>query len=136
MRPGECVVAAAMAAVGTRFRPHGRDLATGVDCVGLALLALRAGGFVQPVPEGYALRGGDARRIAAEIEARGLVVAQGSAMPGDLLLCQAGPAQFHFAVQTTKGVIHADATLRRVVERPGTPPWPVIGRWRIADREE
>lgn len=136
MSPGARVVAAAMAAVGARFRPHGRDTATGLDCVGLALLALRAGGFVQPVPEGYALRGGDAKRIAAEIEARGLAIVQGSAMPGDLLLCQAGPAQFHFAVQTASGVIHADATLRRVVERPGIPPWPVIGRWRIANGEE
>ena len=28
------------------------------------------------------------------------------------------------------GIIHADAMLRRVVERPGPVPWPVLGRWR------
>ena len=30
-----------------------------------------------------------------------------------------GPGQLHFAVRTTRGLVHADATLRRVVERPG-----------------
>ena len=29
------------------------------------------------------------------------------------------------------GFVHADAQLRRVVERPGEPPWPVIGIWRF-----
>jgi hypothetical protein len=33
------------------------------------------------------------------------------------------------------GIIHADAQLRRVVERPGPLPWPEIGRWRLAPQE-
>lgn len=116
----------ARSAVGTRFRLHGRDLATGLDCVGLAALAYGA----DAVPSGYALRGGDPARVAALIEARGLVaVAEPHA--GDLLLCASGPGQLHLAIDSGSGVIHADAMLRRVVERPGPIPWPVIGRWRM-----
>jgi cell wall-associated NlpC family hydrolase len=87
------VVAAARAAVGARFRLHGRDPATGLDCVGLAAWALRAGGFAGKVPDGYALRGGDAGRIAALIEAKGLV-RQAAARAGDVLLCRSGRGSF------------------------------------------
>nr|WP_294809718.1 peptidoglycan endopeptidase [uncultured Sphingomonas sp.] len=133
MMPGERAVAAARAALGVRFRLHGRSaegLAEGLDCIGLAALALRAEGFEGAVPSGYALRSGDAARVGAAIEALGLVPAA-EPRPGDLLLFKAGPGQLHFAIQAEAGVIHADAMLRRVVERPGL-PWPVIGRWRLA----
>lgn len=127
MRPGERAVAAARAVVGVRFRLHGRS-AEGLDCVGLAALALRAEGFEGRVPGGYALRSGDAVRVRGAIEALGLVPAA-EPRPGDLLLFKAGPGQLHFAIQAEAGIIHADAMLRRVVERPEL-PWPVIGRWR------
>jgi len=52
------VADAALRAVGTRFRLHGRG-ADGLDCVGLVALALRAGGYAGAVPTGYCLRGGD-----------------------------------------------------------------------------
>ncbi len=116
----------ARSAVGARFRLHGREVATGLDCVGLAALAYGA----DAVPSGYALRGGDPAAVAALIEARGLVpVAE--PLAGDLLLCASGPGQLHLAIDSGIGVIHADAMLRRVVERPGPAPWPVIGRWRM-----
>ena len=120
-------VAAARSALGVRFRVHGRG-AEGLDCVGLAALALRAEGFEGAVPSGYALRRGDAG-VRALIEAAGLVAAE-EARPGDLLLLAAGPGQLHLAIDTGDGIIHADAMLRRVVERPGM-RWPVIGRWRV-----
>lgn len=129
MRPGERAVAAARAVVGVRFLLHGRS-AEGLDCVGLAALALRAEGFEGRVPGGYALRSGDAVRVRGAIEALGLVPAA-EPRPGDLLLFKAGPGQLHFAIQAEAGIIHADAMLRRVVERPEL-PWPVIGRWRPA----
>ncbi|WP_448662335.1 peptidoglycan endopeptidase [Sphingomonas sp. CJ20] len=122
-------VAAARGAIGARFRLHGRDPDTGLDCVGLAALALRAEGFAGPVPQGYALRSGDAVRVRAAIAASGLVGAD-DARPGDLLLLAAGPGQLHLAIWTGDGIVHADAMLRRVVERPGAPPWPILGRWR------
>ena len=123
-------VAAARAAVGARFRLHGRDPATGLDCVGLAALALRAEGFEGAVPSGYALRSGNASRVCAAIRAAGLV-ACADARAGDLLLLRTGPGQLHFAIWAGDGIVHADAMLRRVVERPGM-RWPVVGRWRLS----
>jgi cell wall-associated NlpC family hydrolase len=125
------VLAAARAALGVRFRLHGRDPASGLDCVGLAAWALRAGGFEGVVPSGYALRRGDAEAVRALIGVSGLVAAE-DARAGDLLLLAAGPGQLHLAIDSGEGIVHADAMLRRVVERPGVPPWPVIGRWRVS----
>ncbi|MDF7777795.1 peptidoglycan endopeptidase [Sphingomonas sp. AOB5] len=129
MPVGERALAAARAAVGVRFRVHGRDSA-GLDCLGLAGLAMRAEGYEGEVPSGYALRGGDAARVRAAIEAAGFVAGDSA---GDLLLMRSGPGQLHFAISSGEGIIHADAMLRRVVERPDV-PWPVIGRWRLRER--
>lgn len=117
----------ARGAVGTRFRLHGRSRADGLDCVGLAGLAYG----VSP-PRGYALRSGDARTVIASVAAAGLIRAA-DAQPGDLVLYLAGPGQLHLGIASEDGVIHADASLRRVVERPGTPPWPELARWRRAE---
>ncbi len=118
------VAEAAVAAVGTRFRLHGRGL-DGLDCVGLVALALRAGGYSGAVPSGYALRGGDWGLLDR------VLVRVGIAEPGDVLLMAAGPGQVHLGITTASGFVHADAGLRRVVERPGAPPWPVLGIWRM-----
>ena len=120
----EAIAQGALAAVGTRFRLHGRG-ADGLDCVGLVAVALRAGGYAGVVPTGYSLRSGDwgvlDRVLVRVVEAR----------PGDVLLMAAGPGQLHLGIRTDAGFVHADAGLRRVVERPGMPPWPVIGTWRM-----
>ena len=134
MSAGQRAVAAARGAIGARFRLHGRDPATGLDCVGLAALALAAEGFVGAVPSGYALRTGDGGRVRRLLLAAGLREVTG-ARAGDLLLLRTGPGQLHFAIQTEGGIVHADAMLRRVVERPGS-CWPVIGRWRVAGQGE
>lgn len=123
---GERALAAARAALGVKFRLHGRDEG-GLDCVGLAALAMRAEGFEGPIPSGYALRSGDAAGAICAIEDAGLVAGTGA--PGELLLLRTGPGQLHLAIGTGAGLIHADAMLRRVVERPDT-PWPVIARFR------
>jgi len=115
---------AAVRAVGTRFRLHGRG-PDGLDCVGLVALALRAGGYAGAVPTGYALRGGDAGMLDR------VLVRVDVAEPGDVLLMAVGPGQLHLGIGTAAGFVHADAGLRRVVERPGAPPWPVIGVWRM-----
>jgi cell wall-associated NlpC family hydrolase len=131
------IVAAARQAIGTPFRLHGRDPALGLDCVGLVAFALEAGGGVPHVPSGYALRSGDRTAMAAMIERAGLVAATAPG-PGDVLLCRAGPGQLHLVIDIDGrggGIIHADAQLRRVVERPGPLPWPEIGRWRLAPQE-
>lgn len=129
MAPHEAaVVAAARACLGTRFRLHGRSAANGLDCVGLAAIAYGR----DRVPAGYALRGGDPAMLVAGAEAAGLIPAEGASRPADLLLLRPGPHQLHLAILTDRGFIHADAGLRRVVEVPGPPPWPALGRWRPA----
>lgn len=130
MSAAERAIAAARGAIGARFRLHGRDPAFGLDCVGLAGLAARAAGFRGEIPSGYALRGGSAAAIAAAFSAAGLVASDAPG-PGDLALFKTGPGQFHLAVLVPGGIVHADAMLRRVVERPGVPPWPVLGCWRV-----
>ncbi len=118
------VLARARSMLGVRFRLQGRDPTYGLDCVGL--VAWAAG--IDAAPADYALRSGDPAVIGALVDrfARRVDTAE----PGDVLLLAAGAAQFHLAVAGGASIIHADATLRRVVERPGPPPWPVLGIWR------
>ncbi len=132
MTAADRVAAAARSAMGAKFRLHGRAPADGLDCIGLVAHALAAGGFAGEVPTGYALRGGVPAHVAALLDAAGLErVAEEAA--GDVLLLATGPGQLHLAIATGDGCIHADAVLRRVVERPGALPWPILGRWRLAD---
>ncbi|WP_238475336.1 peptidoglycan endopeptidase [Sphingomonas cavernae] len=126
---GEAIAAAARTLVGARFRLHGRERATGLDCVGVVACAC---GRPKAAPSGYALRGGRAEDFAAMLGAAGLARVD-DAMPGDVALVEAGASQFHLIVMTHTGFVHADAALRRVVERPGGVPWPVIGYWRMGE---
>lgn len=132
MRPGERALAAARRAIGARFRLHGREAASGLDCVGLAALTLRAEGFAGAVPSGYRLRSGDEAAVMREIAAAGL--APCPIAPGRLVLMRAGAGQLHLAIATERGIIHADAMLGRVAERPDL-PWPVLGCWRPSGGE-
>ncbi|MGE7204896.1 peptidoglycan endopeptidase [Sphingomonas sp. NPDC019816] len=116
------VEAAARALVGTRFRLHGRDAEHGLDCVGLVAAATG-----RAAPTGYGWRGGDAARVAGLLDAQ---FARGADGPGAVLLLRAGPGQLHLAIRVSDGIVHADAGLRRVAWRPGTPPWPVLGCWK------
>ena len=120
------IVARARKLIEVPFRLHGRDAETGLDCVGLVALAYAR---TVGIPTGYALRGGSAESFITMIAALSLTRRRGPPRPGDVLLMQAGPAQFHIGLWTGESLIHADATLRRVVEMPGPLPWPVIGAW-------
>ena len=118
------IEAAARALVGCRFRLHGRDPSTGLDCVGVVACATGV-----EAPRGYALRGGSVDAVSAALADLGFS-AVNEAQAGDVLLMRAGPAQLHLAVRTCNGFVHADAGLRRVVERPGAPDWEVLRVWR------
>lgn len=127
VRSGAEIARAARRCIGVRFRPQGHDPRYGLDCVGLAAVAFGRDALTKD----YALRGGDPERIDAMIKAAGLApVRPEAAGEGDLLLLRSGPAQLHFAVLTGSGFVHADAGLRRVVETPVTPRWPIISAWR------
>ncbi len=120
------VISRARALVGTRFRLHGRVPETGLDCVGLITCACPA--IARP-PEGYALRGGSAAGFAAMFIDNVMRQRAGDPCPGDILLLQPSAAQFHLGVWTGESLIHADGVLRRVVETPSAPPWPVLSGW-------
>lgn len=129
---GEALAAAAEALVGSPFRLHGRDPATGLDCVGLVAAALeRCGRRVSP-PSGYRLRRLDLTRLLGAAESNGFVATDALQAPGDLLLVRPGPAQWHLAVAgRSGGFIEAHAGLGRVVLTPAPLSAPVVRRWRL-----
>lgn len=112
--------------LGTPFKLHGRDPVDGVDCVGLVALIY---GQIDGVPTGYAMRNAQGLRWALDLDEHLERRGDEQVEPGDVLLMQAGPAQYHVGVWTGDGLIHADARLRRVVETPGAVPWPILGVW-------
>ncbi|MBY0301679.1 peptidoglycan endopeptidase [Sphingomonas ginsenosidimutans] len=131
MTTGERVAAAALATVGARFRPQGRDPALGLDCVGVVAVAVAA---VRPdvrLPRDYALR---CAVLPAGAIPAGAVPCAGEAA-GDVLLLRVAATQLHLAIRTADGIVHADAGAGRVVARPGVPPWPVVAAWRLGERE-
>ena len=118
------IVARARALIGTRFALHGRS-AEGVDCIGLVAAAVAA----HDVPTGYALRSTEAEAIEQQLQALEMVAVDGL-QAGDVVVMRAGPAQLHLGISTGISLIHADASLRRVVETPGPVRWPILSIWR------
>lgn len=135
MQAGPRLAAAARGLVGCPFRMHGRNPATGLDCVGVAAAALAQIGREAPVPRDYRLRGGSLARFdswafACGLEPMDVFVA---AAPGDILLCEAAPQQFHVIVDGDDVLVHAHVGLGRVVAWPLPAPWPVRRRWRLLE---
>ncbi|OJY67487.1 MAG: hypothetical protein BGP16_02880 [Sphingobium sp. 66-54] len=124
------IAAEALALLGVPFRLHGRSPLTGLDCVGLAALAVaRAGGRVGALPD-YRLRGTSVARAERALRAAGFALAD-AATAGTLLVARSGPMQLHLMIAAGGGLVHADAGLGRVVLMPAPSPWPVLGRWRL-----
>ncbi|HZU62722.1 MAG TPA: hypothetical protein VFF98_03480 [Novosphingobium sp.] len=127
---GAQVAARARALVGAPFRLHGRDPASGLDCVGLVALAIGAGGGA---PVAYRLRMREIGPLLAQAAHCGLRPATGAVLPGDVLLLAVGPCQFHLAVAVEGGAcVHAHAGLRRVVISPALPEGRRLRHWRLA----
>jgi|SRR5579884_4530875 len=117
----------ARALVGTRFRPQGRGR-DGLDCIGVVLAAF--GIDQRTVRRDYELRGEDPVELDSALlrHFRRLPVRQ--LAPGDVMLMTVSERQMHLGVRTADGFVHAHAGLRRVVETPGMPEWPLIGAYR------
>lgn len=129
------IVARARLAVGAPFRPQGRSIEDGLDCAGLAAFAFAAA--KEGVPCDYALRGAALEALVRQLGALGFVPAPGvEYRAGDLGVFAPGPVQLHLAIVTGTSLIHADAGLRRVVERPLPAPWPLAGLWRVRSEPE
>jgi cell wall-associated NlpC family hydrolase len=131
--PGEAAVATARALIGTAFRPQGRDPALGLDCVGLVIAVFA----IDPalVRRDYRLAGPvDEAALRATLDTWFRRVGRARLRPGDVLLAAPAKRQRHLAIFTGEGMVHADAALRRIVELPGPPPWPIVGVFRRRSR--
>lgn len=117
----------ALALIGVPFLPQGRDPHRGLDCVGLCLAAYRLP--QASVRADYQLRGHHLPEIEAALR-EGFRMPNDGGMPGDLVLMRPASDQFHLGILTDHGMVHADARLRRVVETPGKPQWPIIAIYR------
>lgn len=118
--------------VGVKFRAQGRDPAMGLDCLGLALTTY---GLPESVARcDYRLRGDHVRELKTRLLLQFRRISRAQAASGDLLLFRVSDEQIHLAVQTERGLVHADAGLRKVVERPGAAPWPMIAAYRKRKR--
>lgn len=119
--------ARARALVGTRFRPQGRG-EEGLDCVGVVIASYQIP--ADAVRGDYPLRGDCLNEAQPALEAHFRRVPRSQLRAGDLMLLQTGESQLHFAVRTDRGFVHAHAGIRRVVETPGLPEWPLLGAYR------
>lgn len=128
---GACVAAHAAGLIGTPFRLHGRDPAHGLDCIGLAQVALHRAGLPVSAPAGYRLRNTAIDSFLSGVAGPWLEPVRGAVRTGDLVLVQPGPAQHHLVIiGPDNSFIHAHAGLGRVVRTPGQPFWPVCSQWR------
>lgn len=129
---GAALAAAAEALVGSSFRLHGRDAATGLDCIGLLVAAMARCGHSLAVPTGYPLRLRTLTGWLPDPASCGFAEAEPPYAPGDVVMLQPGPAQFHLAIAAPgQGWVHAHAGLRRVVHDPELPTGPIIHHWRL-----
>jgi lipoprotein Spr len=119
--------ARAQALVGTRFRPQGRGEG-GLDCVGVVLTTF--GIAADEVRRNYSLRGDHLREARAEIVRHFRRIWKPQLQPGDVMFLNAGEEQLHLAIRTSRGFVHADARIRRVVETPGDPKWQLLEVYR------
>ena len=114
----------ARALVGCRFRPQGRNPELGLDCIGLACAAYRIP--TTGIPFDYRLRGDHRGQLVNGLRVWFRRIAKPDAKAGDLMLLEVAPDQLHVAILTERGFVHADARLRKVVEAPGAPIWPIL----------
>lgn len=129
---GAALAEAAAALVGTRFRLHGRDPHTGLDCIGLLGAAMATIGRPIALPRGYPLRVSALNLWLPDLASCGFAPAAGQARPGDVVLLAPGPAQFHLAIAGPDADwIHAHAGLHRVVCQPQIPDGRIIHHWRL-----
>ncbi|MDP3906348.1 hypothetical protein [Novosphingobium sp.] len=129
---GADLARAASGLIGVRFLLHGRDPATGLDCIGLLAAALAAIGRPAVLPSGYALRMRDLAGWLPPPRTLGFTCAERPVEPGDAVLVRLGAAQLHLAIAASDGGwIHAHAGLRRVVHQPALPDGAILHHWRL-----
>jgi hypothetical protein len=119
--------ARARALVGTRFCVQGRGEG-GLDCLGVVLATFEIP--ADAVPRDYRLRGDHLPEIRKGLDLHFRRLRRSQLRSGDVMLLAAAEDQLHLAVRTEQGFVHAHAGIRRVVETPGEPVWPLLGVYR------
>lgn len=128
----EAFAAAAEALIGTPFRLHGRNPASGLDCIGLVHASLKAIGGTPFAPRGYQLRNISITHWLGHAERSGLAKTNGPIKRGDVMLVQPSPLQHHLLIAATpSSVVHAHAGLRKVVWQPLTDDIVIRAQWRL-----
>jgi cell wall-associated NlpC family hydrolase len=129
----EAFARAAERLIGTPFRLHGRDPASGLDCIGLVAASLAAMGRTPMPPQGYSLRNLSIQRWLGHAMRSGLEPADGPVQRGDVLLVQPSAVQHHLLIASDPAhVVHAHAGLRRVVRQPLAHCAIISAHWRLA----
>lgn len=121
---------AALALIGVPFRLHGREVATGLDCVGLVGEVVRQAGGVPVLPDGYSLRMACVEPLLSFAVRSGLSDCADD-QEADVVLCRTNPLQPHLLVRVPGGFVHAHASLGRVVFMPQPLAWRVLHCWRL-----
>ena len=130
------MVEAARSLIGTRFRVRGRSAETGVDCLGLVLLAARRAGASVPTCTPYYCMTGDrlSERLRTGMIAGGFrEVPPETARHGFVLQYLLRGTLPHLGVSTPIGLVSAHTGLGRVVEAPVPPEWLCLTGWMIAE---
>ena len=129
---GAALAGACEALVGSPFRLHGRDSATGLDCIGVLALALQAIGRQADLPDDYSARTRTIPRLNDMVRRLGFTDAQDQPIAGDVVLVRVGPLQLHLAIATGNDrYVHAHAGLGRVVVSALPDNWSTVGHWRL-----
>ena len=117
----------ARALVGARFRPQGRG-PEGLDCVGVILATFG----IDPncVRKDYRIECGHRAELDAALLQHFRRVSSRKVAAGDVIVMRPDARQLHLGVRTNAGFVHAHAGMRRVVETPGDPEWPIAGIYR------
>ena len=130
---GAELAAAAETLVGCRFRLHGRDPATGLDCIGVFAATLALTGRSAAIPSGYRLRTAHFEPLATLADQLGFAPASGPAQAGDVMFTRPGPGQLHLIIAGSDSdrFIEANAGLGRVVSTVGPVSDPILYHWRL-----
>lgn len=123
------IIGRARSLVGVKFRPQGRDPLTGLDCVGVILRATAIPDSL--VRRDYRLRGAHSAEIESALSRWFFRLDSNQSCRGDIMLFGISSEQSHLGVNCGGSFIHADASLRRVVETPMPPLWPIAAQYRL-----
>jgi cell wall-associated NlpC family hydrolase len=122
------IVKRARALVGVTFRPQGRDPRIGLDCIGVVLWAF--GIAPEMVRRDYRMRGSHRAEIEIAIRRWFRPMEPHQLGPADVALFNIRQTQSHLAICCGGTLIHADASLRKVVEIPAPARWPLTAAFR------